>query len=131
MFGEKLKEARLRAGYTQQQLGEIIGKDKIIVCKFETNYCLPSAEDLKKITDLLQISPQELQFPQVATSKTRVATRTKPKTRPDTYRMTVPLKKSEFPKLNKDNLKKCGYNNLREFIQMAYQQLEKQLNNNK
>lgn len=130
MFAEKLKEARIRAGYTQQMLGETFGKDKIWVCKFEAGVCLPTQQDLQKICEVLDVTAQDLDYPQVATSKKRVATDSKRKSSTTTYKLTVPLDRAKFSKLTKENLKKCGYSNLQQFLGMAYRHLEQQLLNN-
>ena len=127
MFAEKLKQARLQAGLTQQELGETINTDKRMVSKFESGYCLPTETDLQTFCKILNTTPQKLEYPQVATQKTQVATNTKAKPRLDTYRLNVVLDRGNFSKLTKENLKKCGYKNLTEFISMAYEQLEKQL----
>lgn len=131
MFGEKLRLARINAGYTQQQLGECFGKDKIWVCKFEAGYCLPTNNDLQIICEVLHTTPTLLDFPSVATAKTRVATDRHRKSSTTTYKLTVPLDRAKFPKLTKSNLKKAGYANLEQFISVAYCQLEKQLINEK
>lgn len=130
MFGKKLKEARLNAGLTQKELGQLIGKDKVLICKFEGGVCLPNEKDLAIICEKLNTNPFELNFPIVATSKTRVATSNKSKSSINTYKLSVLLNKSEFSKLTKENLKSAGFNNLKEFINVAYSQLEKNLKNN-
>ena len=127
MFAEKLKEARVQAGLTQTQLGELINTDKRMISKFEGGFCLPTGNDLEIICKKLQTTPQKLDFPQVATAKTQVATRPTRKSGITTYKLSVALDRSEFAELNKSNLKKCGYKNLEEFLRMAYKQLQKQL----
>ena len=127
MFSDKLRQARIKAGCTQKQLGEAIGKHKIYICQLEKNYCLPTEQDLQKICEILHTTPAELDFLQVITQKTRVITQKKAPPRVDVYRLTVPLDRAKFSKLTKQNLKKCGYNNLREFMEMAYEQLTNQL----
>ena len=127
MFAEKLKEARVHAGLTQSQLGELINTDKRMISKFEGGFCLPTTDDLEIICKKLQTTPQKLKFPQVATAKTQVATRPTSKSSITTYKLSVALDRSEFAELNKSNLKKCGYKNLEEFLKMAYKQLQKQL----
>lgn len=127
MFANKLKEARVQAGLTQSQLGELINTDKRMISKFEGGFCLPTKDDLEIICKKLQTTPQKLEFPQVATAKTQVATRSTRKSSITTYKLSVALDRSEFAELNKSNLKKCGYKNLEEFLRMAYRQLQKQL----
>lgn len=127
MFAEKLREARVRAGLTQTQLGELINTDKYMICKFEKGCCLPNEQDLNIICKNLQTTPQKLEFPKVATPKTQVATHQKRKSSTSTYKLTVALNRCEFSQLTASNLKKCGYKNLQEFVKMAYEQLQNQL----
>ena len=127
MFGERLKSARLAAGFTQQEMGASIGKDKILISKIESGYCLPNLQDLQKICEMLHTTPQKLQYPRVATAKIEVATSILANPRPNTYKLTVALNRGDFSLLTKENLKKAGYKNLQEFIKIAYNQLIKDL----
>ena len=130
MFGERLRGARIAAGYTQQQLGEAIGKHKIFICQIENGYCLPTECELLQICKLLNTTASKLEFPQVITSKKRVITDPQRKSSTTTYKLTVALDRAKFPKLTKKDLKKAGYSNLQQFIGMAYRHLEMQLLNN-
>lgn len=122
MFSERLRAARTSAGLTQQQLGELINTDKRMVSKFEGNFCLPVERDLYIICDTLKTTPVELDFPQVATAKTRVATAPKVKAGTSVYKFCVRLCRSDFSKLTKDNLQACGMNSYRDFMRWAYEQ---------
>lgn len=55
-FGEKLKEARKQAGLSQEQLAEKIGISRSTVAKWETGMGLPDIDNLKIISDLLDVS---------------------------------------------------------------------------
>ncbi len=127
MFAEKLKDARINAGLTQKQLGELIGKDKFIISKFENGYCLPNLQDLEKICEILHITAKKLGYQQVATTPKQVATSHKAKTRPNTYKLTATLNRDDFKELTKSNLKKCGCKNLADFIKLGYEELLKKL----
>lgn len=124
MCGEQLREARLRCGYTQQQLGALIGKDKILICKIEAGYCMPTEADLRVICNALQLDPNG----EVATAKTRVATRVAEKSSTNTYNFSARVARSEIPLLTRENLKKCGMRSSREFLMYAYKQFAKKLN---
>lgn len=124
MCGAQLREARLRCGYTQQELGALIGKDKILICKIEAGYCMPTEEDLQIICNALKIDPKS----EVATAKTRVATRVAEKSSTNTYNYLVRVPRSEIPLLTKENLKKCGMRSSKEFLLHAYKQFAKKLN---
>lgn len=47
--GDLLKEARLRAGITQQQLAERVGKAQPAIARWERGEVLPSLETLRSI----------------------------------------------------------------------------------
>lgn len=55
-FGEKLKEARKKAGLTQEELAELIGISRAAVAKWETDNGLPDIENLKAAAKLLDVS---------------------------------------------------------------------------
>lgn len=53
---DSLKTLRLRAGYSQAQLAEIIGMKQPNVCEFEAGKRKPNIDTLKKLADALGIS---------------------------------------------------------------------------
>lgn len=55
-FGEKLQEARKKAGYTQEQLAEKLCVSRSAVAKWESGNGLPDIENLKGISQLLDVS---------------------------------------------------------------------------
>ena len=55
-FGEKLKNARQQAGYSQQQLAEKLSVSRSAVAKWETDKGMPDIENLKAIAALLNVS---------------------------------------------------------------------------
>ena len=55
-FGEKLQEARKRAGYSQEQLSEKLSVSRSAVAKWESGGGLPDIENLKAISQLLDVS---------------------------------------------------------------------------
>lgn len=119
-FCECLKQARVNANLTQEQLGNYIGKDKIFICHLENNYCLPNLEDLYKICEILKVTPKELHYTQVITPKIEVATAIKLKPRVNAYEVHFYANRSDFPELTKPNLKKCGYRGLRDIFKTGY-----------
>ena len=56
IFAEKLKEARTRAGLSQEQLAEKISVSRSAVAKWETGKGLPDIENIKAISHLLDVS---------------------------------------------------------------------------
>lgn len=62
-IGEKIRDARLRKGYTQEELGEILGVKKSAIAKYEKGRVINiKRSTLKKISDILDIPPFELIF---------------------------------------------------------------------
>ena len=59
--GEKIKSARLAKGYTQEELGKLIGVQKSAVAKYEKGRVVNIKRSvLAKISKVLEIAPAEL-----------------------------------------------------------------------
>lgn len=60
-FGSRLYAARLRAGLTQSELGERVGMSQRGIANWEIReHSFPNAEQLAKLSDVLDISVEEL-----------------------------------------------------------------------
>lgn len=55
-FGEKLQEARKKAGFTQEQFAEVLSVSRSAVAKWETDKGVPDIENLKTMAKLLDVS---------------------------------------------------------------------------
>lgn len=55
-FGEKLKEARKGAGYSQEELANKLGVSRSAITKWETDKGMPDISNIKAISQLLNIS---------------------------------------------------------------------------
>lgn len=55
-LGEKLKEARKQTGLSQEQLSEKLGVSRSAVAKWETNKGIPDVDNLKALSQLLNVS---------------------------------------------------------------------------
>ena len=55
-FGNKLKDLRLQAGLTQQQLADLIGVTKSVVSFYERQERTPSPDVLKKLAEVFHVS---------------------------------------------------------------------------
>ncbi|MBR1674290.1 MAG: helix-turn-helix transcriptional regulator [Eubacterium sp.] len=55
-FGEKLKEARKNAGLSQEQFAEKLSVSRSAVAKWETDKGMPDVNNLKTISQLLNVS---------------------------------------------------------------------------
>lgn len=58
--GEKLKNARLAAGYTQEQVAEIIDCSSRYISQLETNRTLGSIDSILKLCNLYKISLNDI-----------------------------------------------------------------------
>ena len=55
-FGKKLKQARIESGLSQEQLADKIGVSRSAIAKWETDKGMPDIDNLKAISQLLNIS---------------------------------------------------------------------------
>lgn len=62
-IGQKIKEARLAKGLTQQELGEIVGVQKSAIAKYEKGRVVNiKRSTMQKIASALNIRPSDLFF---------------------------------------------------------------------
>lgn len=62
--GEKIRELRLKKGYTQEELGRLIGVQKAAINKYETNIVVNLKRSIiQKLSEVLEVSPLELLDP--------------------------------------------------------------------
>ncbi len=62
-IGEKIRAARLSKGYTQEELGAMLGLQKSAIAKYESGRVVNiKRSTLKQISDILGIHPAELIF---------------------------------------------------------------------
>lgn len=57
IIGSRLKEERLKRGYSQEQLGTLVGVSKVSISNYERGLEQPKMKRLQKIIDVLEISP--------------------------------------------------------------------------
>ena len=54
-FGEKLKELRIRKGWTQAELAHNIGKQRRAIIRYESGESYPRREDYRRLAELLDV----------------------------------------------------------------------------
>lgn len=59
-IGERIKEARKKAGLTQKELGDLLGITQAAIGQFEKSTSNPQASTLEKIAFVLNINPLSL-----------------------------------------------------------------------
>ena len=68
-FPEQLKKARLRSGYTQQEVADKMGITKSTYCGYETGKRQPDVEKIKQLASIFQTSGDmllEIEIPAAA-----------------------------------------------------------------
>lgn len=55
-FGEKIKEARIEAGLTQEELAVMLSVSRAAIAKWESNRGMPDVTNLKAIANILNMS---------------------------------------------------------------------------
>lgn len=118
-----LQEKRKELGIEQADLAEKIGTNAPMMSNFEHHKCLPVPMMLKAICrelncDILDIyNPEEIY---VAKTKRKGSSDEK-----SCYRLTSELPDRARYTFSSENLKKCGFKNLRDFIWQCWKWLEK------
>ena len=59
-FAERLKELRMKRGFSQQELGTAIGVTKVSICGYENGTRLPTLDNLVKISEVLETTADYL-----------------------------------------------------------------------
>ena len=59
-FGKNLQKYRKYRGFTQEKLAELIGVDVTSISSIETGKYFPSADNLSKLADVLQVQFSDL-----------------------------------------------------------------------
>lgn len=57
LFGQRIKEERLKRGLSQQELGELLHVSKVSVCGYEKGTRTPSLETFNKLIEILGMTP--------------------------------------------------------------------------
>lgn len=60
MIGKRLKELRIRRGFSQLDLGTAIGVTKVSICGYENGSRLPTLDNLIKISEVLETTTDYL-----------------------------------------------------------------------
>lgn len=59
-FGEKLRELRLERGYSQEQLGKMLGRGRSSISMYESDQREPDFETLEAIADIFNVDMDTL-----------------------------------------------------------------------
>jgi transcriptional regulator with XRE-family HTH domain len=56
-IGQRIKEERIKKGYSQEQLGNLIGVSKVSICGYEKGVRTPSLSIFNKLVSVLDLDP--------------------------------------------------------------------------
>jgi len=59
-IAENIKDARIKAGFSQQQLADGLGVTRQLISKWETGISMPDAEQVRSLSEKLHISYEAL-----------------------------------------------------------------------
>lgn len=57
IVGERLKSARKKKGYSQQQLGDLLGVSKVSICSYEKGIRTPNMKNFLDLIEILDLNP--------------------------------------------------------------------------
>lgn len=60
MIGKRLKELRIRRGFSQVELGTAIGVTKVSICSYENGTRIPTIDNLIKLSETLETTTDYL-----------------------------------------------------------------------
>ena len=123
----KLKQIRIAKGRQQKELAIKIGTDEPMMSKFETYKCLPVPSMMKRLTEELGVSVDDIYEPhevyyQGARAK---ASAPKKKAEEEVYHLTVNLP-PEAREFFKTALKKCGFKDITAWVNWCFERLQTQ-----
>lgn len=121
-----LKEKRIEAQITQQELAKIIGKDVPLISKFENFVCLPIPADAGKMVKALKCTTI-LELYDKEDINFGVENKSVKKEK-DCYKLTVRLPKEAKEYFKRQSLNKVGYLNLTDWVNQNYKRLVKKIN---
>ena len=61
-FSEKIRQLRNEKKFTQEKLGDLVGVHTVHIGKYETGKSSPSADTLKKLAEVFEVSIDYLMF---------------------------------------------------------------------
>lgn len=60
VIGERIKQARIKKGMSQEDLGKLLDVSKVSICGYELGIRIPSLENMMKLVEHLNLSPNYL-----------------------------------------------------------------------
>lgn len=123
----KLQERRRECGLEQTDLAKRVGTNAPMMSNFENYKCLPIPTMLEAICKELKCERQDIYKDNELYTKSK--NRRSPKTKAELaiYKLTVSLPNEARRIFTQENLRKCGYHSLKDFIWHCYLHFQKKV----
>lgn len=122
----KLQEKRRERGLEQADLAKRVGTNAPMMSNFENYKCLPIPTMLTKICEELNCERQDIYTDnELYVKKQKIQRNSEMRAEPDVYKLSVRLPDKAREMFTQENLEKCGFHSLKDFIWHCYLQFEK------
>ena len=123
-----LQEVRRLKNIEQADLAQRVGTNAPMMSNFEHYKCLPVPQMLKKMCEILQCNVSDIYSnEEIYINKASHNLIAKASNEKEFYKLTVCLPDAMRKLLSPDNLMKCGYHSLKDFVWHACKRFEKHL----
>lgn len=124
----ELQERRRERGIEQADLARRIGTSAPMLSNFENYKCLPIPTMLARICEELKCERKDIYADnELYVLKRKSIVKTEQRAEPEVYKLSVRLPDRARQAFTLENLEKCGYHSLKDFIWHCYLRFEKQL----
>lgn len=123
----KLQEKRRECGLEQADLAKRVGTNAPMMSNFENYRCLPIPAMLEAICKELQCEIQDIYKDNEIYFKKKNQRCLEEKVKLEVYKLTVSLPNEARQIFTQENLRKCGYHSLKDFIWHCYLHFQKKV----
>lgn len=123
----KLQEKRRECGLEQSDLAKRVGTNAPMMSNFENYKCLPIPTMLDAICKELDCERQDIYKDSELYVKSKEQRDSNQKAKLDVYKLTVSLPDKARQLFTQENLRKCGYHSLKDFIWHCYLHFQKKV----
>jgi len=124
----ELQERRRERGIEQSDLAKRIGTNAPMMSNFEKYKCLPIPTMLEKICQELKCEVEDIYADrEIYILKRKGYIKTELRAEPEVYKLSVRLPDKARKIFTQENLEKCGYHSLKDFIWHCFLHFEKEI----
>lgn len=122
-----LQNVRISRNIEQAELAKRVGTNAPMMSNFEHYKCIPIPGMLKKMCEILNCRTSDIYENDEIYINVKKESSSSNKEEPSVYKLTVNLPNSMRELLTPENLKKCGYRSLKDFILQQCEYFRKRL----